>query len=81
MWGIRLLFVFQYILVSAICNVWIVALISSQWMIRIITCVLINYDKCKIQLLNNGFNMLKFDSQFMYHVDSWRNVKKIINPL
>jgi hypothetical protein len=37
---------------------------------KIITCVLINYDKCKIQLLNNGFNMLKFDSQFMYHVDS-----------
>ncbi len=28
----------------------------------IITCVLINYVMCKMQLLNNGFNMLKVDS-------------------
>ncbi len=28
----------------------------------LVTCVLINYDKCKMQLLNNGFNMLKIDS-------------------
>jgi hypothetical protein len=28
----------------------------------IVTCVLIDYGKCKMQLLNNGFNMLKIDS-------------------
>ncbi len=33
---------------------------------KIVTCVLISYGKCKMQFLNNGFNMLK--------VDSWRNV-------
>jgi hypothetical protein len=26
---------------------------------QIVTCVLTNYVKCKMQLLNNGFNMLK----------------------
>jgi hypothetical protein len=29
--------------------------------IKIITCVLINCGKYKVQLLNNGFNMLKID--------------------
>jgi hypothetical protein len=29
---------------------------------KIVTCVLINYDKCKIQLLSIGFNMLKVDN-------------------
>ncbi len=29
---------------------------------KIVTCVLINYGKCKIQFLNNGFNMFKVDS-------------------
>jgi hypothetical protein len=37
---------------------------------QIITCVLINYGKCKMQLLNNGFNMLKLMVQLMYYVDS-----------
>jgi hypothetical protein len=26
---------------------------------KIVTCVLINCNKCKMQFLNNGFNMLK----------------------
>jgi hypothetical protein len=29
---------------------------------KIVTCVLINYGKCKMQLLINGFNMLKVDN-------------------
>ncbi len=28
----------------------------------IVTCVLIDYGKCKMQLLGNGFNMLNIDS-------------------
>jgi hypothetical protein len=28
---------------------------------KIITCLIINYGKCKMQLLNNGFDMLKVD--------------------
>jgi hypothetical protein len=28
-----------------------------------------------MQLLNNGFNMLKLMVQLMYYVDSWKNVK------
>jgi hypothetical protein len=31
MWSINLLCVFQYILISAICNVWIMVSISSKW--------------------------------------------------
>ncbi len=46
-----------------------------------ITCVLLNNGKCKMQLLNNGFNMLKVDDSTHVPCDSWRNVKKIINPL
>ncbi len=45
------------------------------------TCVLLNNAKCKMQLLNNGFNMLKVDDSIHVPCDSWRNVKKIINPL
>jgi hypothetical protein len=36
---------------------------------QIITCVLINYGKCKMQLLNNGFNILKVDGST--HVLYW----------
>jgi hypothetical protein len=36
---------------------------------KIVTCVLINYDKCKMQLLNDVFNMLKVDSST--HVPCW----------
>ncbi len=36
---------------------------------KIITCVLINYGECKMQLLNNGFNMLKVDGST--HVPCW----------
>jgi len=35
LWSIKLLFVFQYVLVNAICNVWIVVSISSKWMIQV----------------------------------------------
>jgi hypothetical protein len=35
----------------------------------IVTCVLINYDKCKMQLLNDGFNMLKVYTST--HVPCW----------
>ncbi len=36
---------------------------------QIATCVLINYGECKMQLLNNGFNMLKIDNST--HVPCW----------
>jgi hypothetical protein len=29
---------------------------------KIVSCFLINYDKYKMQLLSNGFNMLKVDN-------------------
>jgi hypothetical protein len=32
-------------------------------------------------MINNGLNMLNFDGSIMYHVDSFKNVKQIINPL
>ncbi len=34
---------------------------------KIVTCRLINYHKCKIQLLSNGFNMLKVDGSNYTH--------------
>jgi hypothetical protein len=43
--------------------------------LKIVACVLVDYGKCKMQLLSNGFNMLKVDgSTHVSHVDSWRNV-------
>jgi hypothetical protein len=36
---------------------------------EIITCILINYGKCKMQLPNNDFNMLKVDNST--HVPCW----------
>jgi len=36
---------------------------------KIVACVLINYGKCKMQLLNNGFNTLKVDTSI--HVPCW----------
>jgi hypothetical protein len=36
---------------------------------KTITCVLINYGKYKMQLLSNGFNMLKVDG--LIHVPCW----------
>jgi len=35
----------------------------------IVTCVLITYGKCKMEPLNNGFNMLKVDGST--HVGRW----------
>jgi len=36
---------------------------------KIVTCVLINYGKRKMQFLRNGFNMLKVDNST--HVPCW----------
>jgi hypothetical protein len=36
---------------------------------EIFTCILINYDKYKMQLMNIGFNMLKVDGSI--HVPNW----------
>jgi len=36
---------------------------------KIVTCVLINYGKCKMQFLNNGFNMFKINGST--HVSCW----------
>jgi hypothetical protein len=36
---------------------------------KIVTCVLINYGKSKMQVLSNGFNMLKVDG--WTHVPCW----------
>jgi hypothetical protein len=43
--------------------------------LKIITCILIDYDKCKMKLLNNGFN-IEFNSSTMLIVE-----KKITNLL
>jgi hypothetical protein len=44
-------------------KMWKKSLIHSNIYVgfKVITCVLINYGECKMQLLNNGFNMLKID--------------------
>jgi hypothetical protein len=36
---------------------------------KIVICIWIDYGKCKMQLLNNGFNMLKVDSSI--HIPCW----------
>jgi len=48
---------------------------------RIISCVLINHDKCKMELMSNDFNMLKVDGSTYVPCWCWKYVKKIINPL
>jgi hypothetical protein len=52
-------------------NMWKKSLIYSNIYVgfKIVACVLINYGKCNIQFLNNGFNMLKVDSST--HVPCW----------
>jgi hypothetical protein len=52
-------------------NMWKKSLIYSNIYVgfKFVACVLINYGKCNIQLLNNGFNMLKVDSST--HVPHW----------
>jgi len=47
----------------------IVNSIQYKCAVFIITCVLIDYGKCKMQLLNNGFSMLKVDNSI--HVSCW----------
>jgi hypothetical protein len=37
---------------------------------KIVAIVLIDYGKCKLQLLSNGFNMFKVDSSI--HVPCWQ---------
>ncbi len=53
-------------------KMWKKSLIHSNINMRseVVTCVLINHDKCKMQPMNNGFNMLQMNGQLMYHVDS-----------
>jgi hypothetical protein len=47
-----------------------------MWGFKLLHVFLINYGKCKIQLLSNGFNMLKVDGSIHVPCCSWRNVKK-----
>ncbi len=47
-------------------------IISECW----ITHVLIYSNKCKMQFVNNGFNILKSE---WFNSNNWRDVKKIIN--
>jgi len=52
-------------------EMWKKSLIHSNINMRslIVTCVLINYGKCKMQFMSNGFNMLKVDGST--HVPCW----------
>jgi hypothetical protein len=52
-------------------EMWKKSLIHSNINVKswIATCVLINYDKCKMPLMNNGFNMLKVDGST--HIPCW----------
>jgi hypothetical protein len=52
-------------------EMWKQSLIHPNINVRfeIVTCVLINYSECKMQHLNNGFNMLKIDNSI--HVPCW----------
>jgi hypothetical protein len=52
-------------------EMWKKSLIHSNINMRslIVTCVLINYGKCKMQFMSNGFNMLKVDGSI--HVPCW----------
>jgi hypothetical protein len=52
--------------------------VAGSW---IISCVLINHNKCKMQLVNNDFNMLKVDGSTYVPCWCWKYVKKLINPL
>jgi hypothetical protein len=45
--------------------------------LQVIGCVLLNYDKCKMQPMSNGFNMIQMYNSI--HVDSWKDVKKLTN--
>jgi hypothetical protein len=65
-------------------EMWKISIIQSNinvvgsW---IISCVLINHGKCKMQLMSNDFNMLKVDGSTYVPCWCWKYVKKIINPL
>jgi hypothetical protein len=48
---------------------------------KIVTCVLIKYGKCKMQLLSNDFNMLKIDSSIHMMLIIKDLSKKITDPL
>jgi hypothetical protein len=54
MWNIELLCMSEYILVGAIGNIWIM--------------VSIYFNKCKIQLMNNDFNILKMNDSTYVHL-------------
>jgi hypothetical protein len=50
-------------------------IIAKHW----VACVLIYYNKCKMQFVNNDFNILQKWFNSCTHVGDWKNVKKIIN--
>ncbi len=52
-------------------EIWKKSLIRSNINVgfKIVTCVLINYGKCKMQLISNGFNILKVDGSI--HIPCW----------
>jgi len=52
-------------------EMWKKSLIHSNKNVRfkIVTCVLINYGKCKMQLISSSFNMLKIDAST--HLSCW----------
>jgi len=54
MWNIGLLCMSKYILVGVIGNIWIM--------------VSIYFNKCKIQLMNNDFNILKVNDSTYVHL-------------
>ncbi len=46
-------------------------LIVQKKSLQVIECVLLNYNKCKMQPINNGFNMIQvYNSIQVYHVNS-----------
>jgi len=49
------------------------SIIAKHW----VACVSIYFNKCKIQLVNNGFKILKVNGSIHVHVDNWKYVKKI----
>jgi hypothetical protein len=50
-------------------EMWKKSLINFNITMGLLMCVLINYGNCKMQLLNNGLNILKFNGST--HVSCW----------
>ncbi len=45
------------------------SIITKYWVV----CVLVYYDKCKIQFVSNGFNILKMNGSTLIIDDMWKN--------